>query len=276
MKNLWKFKVLYFGHTTANSAVLAHQTGGKFNGSELPAEIKLPHSGVFLTNGEKNILIDNGLSDEYLANNPFFAKQTKSAGGAQLVLNGLAEIGLTPDDIGIVIYSHLHNDHAGNCHLFKNATHIFQKREWAELLDPLPTMKPLNFDQGVIPKFEKLNCLKVDGDFELFPGINIMLTPGHSAGSQSVIVDTSEGRYAFVGDLMHSRFLAYASVYKKITTYEGIEIEIPDVPDFLNGIIPPTNLIYDHYAWYDSIYKIKAMFPNPEFIIPCHDLLLLD
>lgn len=40
----------------------------------------------------------------------------------------------------------------------------------------------------------------LDGEYELRPGITIIPTPGHTHGSQSVLVDTPNGRYAITGD----------------------------------------------------------------------------
>ena len=45
-----------------------------------------------------------------------------------------------PLDIDTILFTHLHNDHAANTTMFKNARLIFQKDEWKTLLDPLPVM----------------------------------------------------------------------------------------------------------------------------------------
>jgi len=43
--------------------------------------------------------------------------------------------------------------------------------------------------------------ITIDGEREIVPGVRVIPTPGHTVGSQSVLVDTDEGTYAIIGDL---------------------------------------------------------------------------
>ena len=120
----------------------------------------------------------------------------------------LAAIRVDPKEIDTVILTHLHWDHAGNNTLFPNA--IFYAH----------------------------------GDTILFPGIRLVLTPGHSKGSQCVIVDTIDGEVGITGDL--------------IPTYENWEAD-PKIPNGGN---------YDIEIITKSVEKIGHLCKK---ILPGHD-----
>ena len=105
-------------------------------------------------------------------------------------------VGLMPEDIDIVIYTQLHHDHCTLASLYKNAKSIVQKDEWDTCHNP-----PACYRALYNPKYvEGINPTIVDGDvIELFPGISLLYTPGHTLGSQSIAVDTKEGRVIICG-----------------------------------------------------------------------------
>ena len=65
----------------------------------------------------------------------------KPKGSTEILLASLAEEGLKPEDIDTVIYTHLHNDHAGNADLFPDAVTYVQKAEYDNMLSPYPFQK---------------------------------------------------------------------------------------------------------------------------------------
>lgn len=54
-------------------------------------------------------------------------------------------------------------------------------------------------------EFEDLNFEFIDGDTEIAEGLKLILTPGHTPGSQTLLVDTDDGVYALVADLVNTR-----------------------------------------------------------------------
>lgn len=105
----------------------------------------------------------------------------------------LEEIKLKPDDIDIVVNTHLHGDHTGSNHIFRGKTLIVHEKEldsikkslWPEFLDACVSV---------------LKTQKVKQETTIAKDAKIIETPGHTPGSISVVVDTPEGPVAIVGD----------------------------------------------------------------------------
>lgn len=257
--NFWTITPLYFGYTSGKTAD--------------QKECTIPWIGFFLTDGHLKILCDTGVKDGFFVDgkSPF---GFPSAGDEAHVRKALEKIQVKPEEIGMVIYTHFHWDHAGNCHLFPKATHIYQDQEWKEMLDPLPSMQFLKvYDQRVIPEFKKLRCQRVSGDLELLDGLELIHAPGHSAGGQCLRVRTREGSFIIAGDLFNTYFMAYPET-DEWTQLDGTRIPLdPEVRRFLTGAFLIT--VYDHYAWFRSQYRILGMVRSPKYLIPSHDASIL-
>ena len=259
--NKWKIYPMIFGWIECPKNFLT-------TGLDAELIIKIPYLGYFLNNGTNKVLIDNGINSKYIVDGKAWAG-LPAGGGEDYIASAFEKIDVDMSEIETVIYTHLHNDHAGNCHLFPNAVHIFQDAEWKELLDPLPSMKIRgDFDQSLISTMKRLNCQRVVGDAEILEGLSLILTPGHTAGSQCIIVETAKGKYLISGDTIHIRHIDYGHINTLKTMYNNI-IEVTPAPKEWDEI-SPSSLVYDHYAWYRSIYRIKSMFKNPEYVLTGH------
>src|SRR5207302_1992093 len=103
------------------------------------------------------------------------------------------------DDIAIVVNSHLHFDHAGNNGAFPKATFVVQGDHLA-----FAKGKP-NFP-GVYWDIPELSYLPVAGRARVAPGLEVVPTPGHAPGHQSLVVDLAEtGRVVLCGDAAFTR-----------------------------------------------------------------------
>jgi len=264
----WNVKVLYYGKITLPKAALTPNLDADLT-------IDIPYLGFLLQSEGHNILVDTGISDSFIVDGKAWGGWPAQAGRAYLE-KALAEAKVSPKDIETVIYTHLHNDHAANCSLFKNARVIAQKDEWETLLDPLPVMNVRkDYDPGLISELASVNLLKVEGDFELTDGIKVFKTPGHSPGSQSVAVNTKKGVVAIVGDQFHLSCMAFPK-QTELIDMEGKKHSITPAPD-IYGSTYPSSLVYNYYDWYDSGYKIKAVVSayEPGFIIGGHEPSLM-
>jgi glyoxylase-like metal-dependent hydrolase (beta-lactamase superfamily II) len=124
------------------------------------------------------------------------------------ITSQLAEIGLKTGDIDYVAISHTHGDHIGNVKLFPDATVLLQRSEYdwinsGALTDP-------NLNQLVILARQLMghpkNLKLIDGDLDVFGDGSVILisTPGHTPGSQSLMVHLANSGYIVLsGDVVH-------------------------------------------------------------------------
>lgn len=130
------------------------------------------------------ILVDTGL--DYFVTPKEFTQQTDLE--PKLMEEALWENGLKPDDITMVINTHLHDDHCGNNRLFSKALFFIQEKEIECCRNPHP------LDYRYEPDFiEGITVQAVAGDLEIMPGLEVLFTPGHTPGCQTVQVMTSKG-----------------------------------------------------------------------------------
>lgn len=142
---------------------------------------------------------------------PYTRKDTEALDAA------LRLAGTEPAEISAVLHTHLHWDHAGNNAVLPNAKFYAQKLEYEFVRDELER----GYDNELVLASE---YELIDGDTEnVLPGISVILTPGHSVGSQSIIVDTPDGQVVIVGDL--------------IPTFENFEKNIPNGGNYDLGVI---------------------------------------
>lgn len=260
--SVWTIRPLVYGTIEVKKEQLT-------TGLDVGMPLTVPYLGFYLTDGDRKVLLDTGINAKYIVDGKAWAG-SPACGGEDWVLKSLEEIGVQPDEIEWVIYSHLHNDHAGNCHLFPKALHIFQEAEWKELLDPLPSMKIRgDFDQSLIPQLQEPECMRLVGDVELLDGLQVILTPGHTMGSQCLLVNTRDGVYNLAGDTIHVLPIAFPEMVE-MTLMDGTVLPITPAPKHWGPAVP-SSLVYDHYAWYRSMYRIKSLLRHPRFLLPGHE-----
>lgn len=150
--------------------------------STLPTTPPTPASaGCYLVrmSDGKNILIDSGLPADHTP--PLEAPPSENK---KNVLEHLAELGLNPDDINVLICTHFDVDHAGYHDAFPEAEFIVQREhyELARNGHPRFASARAHWDHPA------LRYRLIDGDTELLPGLTLIETSGHAPGHQSVLV----------------------------------------------------------------------------------------
>lgn len=117
-----------------------------------------------------------------------------------------AGVGLAPGDVGLVVLSHLHADHAGGSWAgegprFPNARYVLHEADLSFFAGGHEPYAAVNEMQ----QLRTLGMLDLDPrDRELVPGIWVVHTPGHTPGHRSIVVGTDAGdRVLLTGDLLH-------------------------------------------------------------------------
>jgi N-acyl homoserine lactone hydrolase len=198
--------------------------------------IWLPIYVFYLEGGPKKILVDTGL--EQFVVPPGLEEQLGFK--IQEFEDALAGFGLTPEDIDIVIHTHLHNDHCENDYKCTNAKIYVQEKEYAFFKDPHPV------DHRYFPDLlDENEVVTVNGDAEIVDGIKVILTPGHTVGGQSICVNTKKGRAV-------------------ITGFCANDLNFP-----AKGPVVPCGVHLNLVDAYDSAHKVKEM---ADILLPLHDL----
>lgn len=156
----------------------------------------------------KNILVDTGLGDKGDAkfNQMFAVDRTPS------LVDSLRRLGLSLEDIHLVINTHLHFDHAGGntirnddgalIPMFPKAQYFVQRGEYEDAARANERTRASYRRENFTPIGQESRWEFLDGDTELLPGISAIVTSGHTAHHQSVKIE-SEGATAFyLGDLI--------------------------------------------------------------------------
>jgi glyoxylase-like metal-dependent hydrolase (beta-lactamase superfamily II) len=132
------------------------------------------------------------------------------------LLASLARLGVRPEEVDVVLTTHLHWDHAGGFtrrdrdgHVavtFPRARHVVQRAEWDFALHPDPRSRAGYFEDDLLPVAESGLLEVVEGEAEVLPGLVVRQTGGHTPGHQLIVARASEDLACVVtGDLVGLR-----------------------------------------------------------------------
>ena len=137
---------------------------------------------TLLVRGDHTIIVDTG-----------------HVGRRRFLLAALEERGVDPGDVDVAVMTHAHWDHVQNYDVFPNATMLIHEWERKYIRNPHPNdwATPL-WTGAMLDSVGNLH--EVADGYEIEPGVRVLHTPGHSAGTIALIVDTAEGTVAITGD----------------------------------------------------------------------------
>jgi len=160
-------------------------------------EFRFPVYALFIDHPDGKIMIDTGFDKAWVERKLPFEQPRQTE--EQTIRGQLAQIGVQPEEIAIVVNSHLHFDHCSNNKLFPQATFIFSKAELRHAYVPDPWER-LGYDpELVVMPGMKTELLEIgDYEYEVVPGITLFHTPGHSNGHLSVVVRPGGGQQPMV------------------------------------------------------------------------------
>ncbi len=232
-------------------------------------ELYLPHGASVMRDpihcwlvqgGGRNILVDSGLTDVAVITKRL--KVEGVGGGHTALTSALAEQGLTPADISHVVLTHLHFDHADNLDLFPDACVVVQRAELMAAIDPVPSQRIFYWQSTIANLTDRKRpsqLMLVDGDHQLFPGLELLSVPSHTEGMQVVLVSTEKGKAALVSDLGdHYRYWFPADPRATDRPQRSL------AGSFLTGNIRSES----ERDWQKAMARVLA---NSDIVVPAHD-----
>lgn len=163
----------------------------KYMGQPYQAALK----PMLILTEQKRILLDTGIGELPEKHRKLYPIRRKANENlrAQLLRHGLK-----PEDIDVVVNTHLHFDHCGNNQMFRRAKFFVQTDELRYAHSP----ERFQMAAYIRELFDVsgLDYEPVNGRLEVADGVTVVPTPGHSVGHQSVIVEVDEKNYVYCGD----------------------------------------------------------------------------
>ena len=216
-------------------------------------KIEFPVLMWFIEGGKNRILVDSGGSDPEWAGRFHHLMERRED---EDPVKAIEQLGLKPEDIDIIVNTHLHWDHCFNNDLFPNARILVQAEELRYAISPLPC-HALYYESQLIgmtpPWLKALNRIEiVEGEKEIERGIKLVPLPGHTLGFQGVTVELSSGPCLLAGD--------------NVPLFENWE------GNDQSAHIPP-GIHVDLRDCYRSFEKMKALAHT---VLPGHDLKVLE
>ncbi len=203
----WSIKALDTGTSVVEGSVLTYLR-------HCGEPVTIPRV-IWVLEGPTTIVVDTSVNPHGKPHE--FMGETFERSQQQMPANAIKAAGVDPKDVEWVILTHLHWDHCGNCDLFPDARIVVQESELRYAIAPGRFFRRgfLSPESGwpFPPSYVVPNLTTVRGQHEIAPGVTVVPAPGHTPGSQAVIVRTASGSYCITGDAM--------------MTYDNIKSDVP-------------------------------------------------
>lgn len=179
----------------------------KYQTENAQSLIPMDLNSLLVIDDGKPILIDTGLGTKLNQKETSNWNLEYPEGN---LIDNLKNHGYEPDDIEIVINTHLHSDHCGGNTLivdntvvpqFLNAEYYVQRVEWADLMNPSSRTKHTYNKDNIQAVWEAGNLNFLHGDAEITENVRVKVMPGHSRAHQIVIIKGNDRPVIFLADL---------------------------------------------------------------------------
>ena len=132
---------------------------------------------------------------------------TGASGDRPVLLTALRNRGIEAGDIAAIVLSHLHFDHVANLECFPNADVVLHQAELSYYYDHQNSDPALPVFQ-IEGMLARCKLQLIHGELELFPGIGLLLTPGHTAGHCSLVMQQDGQTHILAQDAIKHRLEA--------------------------------------------------------------------
>ncbi len=162
-------------------------------------------NSLLIRTGHQNVLVETGIG------NKLEEKKRNIYGCQALLLDNLAAAGVAPEDINIVINTHLHFDHCGWNTLrkggklvatFPRAKYYAQEAEWRHASLQHERDRVSYLSENYDPLISSGQMRLLHGDDEIVTGVSVKIFPGHTQNMQAVIVRSGGKKACYISDLI--------------------------------------------------------------------------
>ena len=194
--------VLQDGETSGPADFFGETHDGHHADMVVDGRIELPIACFLVRTGGLNVLIDAGMGPTVFDWTPAPGKQMRLRGGDLPQM--LAKHGLGPEDIDLILPTHMHQDHGGwiindGAPFFPKAKVRFGAGDWDGVVE---TSKWAGHTEGMRALREAGRVDLIEADGEVAPGITALATPGHTPGHQCYILSSGTQRAMILGDII--------------------------------------------------------------------------
>ncbi|MGB6001523.1 MAG: N-acyl homoserine lactonase family protein, partial [Thermoanaerobaculia bacterium] len=212
---------------------------------------RVPFEWLFwvVRNNERTVLVDTGSDDVDEARRRGIERFAQP-------LERLRQLGISPLEVTDVVLTHAHWDHMGNLAPYRNAKIWIQEAELEHVGSLVSEDRPsrsgvrLEHVQQLLEAEREGRLVRVRGETQPAPGIQLRLSGGHTPGSQYLVVEATDGPVVIAGDA--------AYVYDNVQWHE------------------PIGSAADHDANLRAIREMHRLAISPFFILPGHDPRVMD
>jgi glyoxylase-like metal-dependent hydrolase (beta-lactamase superfamily II) len=175
------------------------------------------------------ILIDTGLGQKLSPEASALWGLERPEGG---LLQALERHGVSAGDVDLVIDTHLHSDHcSGNTRFegerlvatFPRAEYWVQRLEWADASHRDARTRATYFPENFVPLWEAGKLRLLHGDTQVTRHLRCVVTPGHTRGHQSILLQSEEWSGIYVADM--ASYAIHMSKPAWLTSYDVLPIE---------------------------------------------------
>ena len=160
---------------------------------------------LIVRSGGKTVLLETGAGRK--------TTRTPAAAGTEgsgALLENLAREGIRPDDVDIVVNSHLHFDHAGGntaitegrlVPAFPQARYFLQRGEWEAASHPNERTRTTYLAENLEPLQDRRQVEFVEGEAEIIEGVRMVPAPGHTRDHCIVELESAGQLAVFLGEV---------------------------------------------------------------------------
>jgi glyoxylase-like metal-dependent hydrolase (beta-lactamase superfamily II) len=162
-------------------------------------------NSVLIRTGKENVLIETGIGNKLSEKMKSFYQPKET------LLKNLHAAGAAPEDIDIVINSHLHFDHCGWNTVYKNglavatfpkAKYYVQEGEWRHGSQQLERDRVSYISDNYDPLIASGQMTLLNGAAEIVPGISVEVYPGHTRNMQAIFIRSGGQTACYISDLI--------------------------------------------------------------------------